>query len=328
MNFNKMYKPIFILLIVTFLGCHGHFAMDVPEEGKYDNKPYTFSHGYDSVWSAILQCIEDMGWDIEKADKEKGEIHLRTSYVYNPEFGVLSRIYVEPLNEEARDSVIKPYLRSVAYYEKTTAMDPKFVRENLNINVTSVSDSQTNVKINYKVEPYYNYTIAYIGSTRSKGKLENTISLCIDEILNAPVVAEMPPPAPADYQLNLKDIFFDFDKYNIREDAMPILQENAAIIKNNPDYTILIESYADIRGTDKYNLRLAQNRADSTKQHLVQMGVMPQKIVAVGRGETEIFGAGKTEEVYQLNRRSYFRHTKPLFLGKYFSDTKKEEEEF
>lgn len=326
MNLNKFYNFILIIFILSLLGCHGHFAMNVPEEGKYDNKPYTFSHGYDDVWSAILNCIQDMGWDIEKVDKEKGEINLRTSYVYNPEFGVLSRIYAEPTNEEAKDSVIKPYLRSMAYYEKTTAMDPEFTRENLNINVIIVSDSQTNVKINYKIEPYYDYTIGYIGSTRSKGKLENTISLCIDEKLNAPVIAEMPPPAPADYQLNLKDIFFDFDKFNIREDAMPILRENAEIIKSNPDYTILIESYADIRGTDKYNLRLAQNRADATKQYLVQMGVKPEKIVAIGKGETEIFGVGKTEEVYQLNRRSHFRHTMPLFLNKYFKHTEDKEE--
>src|SRR3990172_6078069 len=77
---------------------------------------------------------------------------------------------------------------------------------------------------------------------------------------------EAPPPPPmVEEEFGLKDIFFDFDKYDIRPDAEPVLQENADVLKNNPNVTMVIEGYADIRGTPAYNLRLAQRRADAAK---------------------------------------------------------------
>lgn len=117
------------------------------------------------------------------------------------------------------------------------------------------------------------------------------------------VVPPPPPPPPAP---ELKDIFFDFDKYNIRPDAAAVLEEDAQLLRDNPNMTVMIEGYADIRGTPAYNLRLAQRRADSTKAYLVQLGIDPMRIQTSSGGETEKFGAGTTEEAYQLNRRAHF----------------------
>jgi peptidoglycan-associated lipoprotein len=115
-----------------------------------------------------------------------------------------------------------------------------------------------------------------------------------------------PPPAPTVEEFGLKDIFFDFDKYNIRSDAEPVLQEDADVLKKNPNITVVIEGYADIRGTNAYNLRLAQRRANATKAYLVKLGVDPSRIQTVSKGETSKFAAGSTEEAFQLNRRSHF----------------------
>jgi peptidoglycan-associated lipoprotein len=117
-----------------------------------------------------------------------------------------------------------------------------------------------------------------------------------------------PPPAPAP---ELKDIFFDFDKYNIRPDAAAVLEEDAATLQADANLTVLIEGYADIRGTPAYNLKLAQRRADSTKAFLVQLGIDPARITTSSGGETTQFGAGTTEEAYQLNRRAHFVVTSP-----------------
>jgi len=313
-------KFILFLLAMSFVSCHGHFAVDPPRQGKYKNKVVDFDKSYDEVWSAALTSLDNANWDIKKADKEKGEIHLQPSYVYTPEFDILSRIYVEPTNQEIDESFIKPYLRSVSYYEKTTVMDPKFVRETLNLKFTPVSDDQTQVKANFKVEPYYSYKVGYIGSVRSNGKFEKSLFANMNEVLNPPMMAmPPPPPQPDDLDLNLKVVFFDFNKFDIREDAKPILMENAQIIKNNPDVTFLIESYADIRGTESYNHRLAQNRADITRQFLIEQGVERDRIISVGRGETDVYGAEKTKEIYQLNRRSRLSHTRALDLSKYFT---------
>lgn len=115
-----------------------------------------------------------------------------------------------------------------------------------------------------------------------------------------------PPPPPPPPAPELKDIFFDFDKYNIRPDAASVLEEDAQYLRDNTNMTVMIEGYADIRGTPAYNLRLAQRRADSTKAYLVQLGIDPMRIQTSSGGETEKFGAGTTEEAYQLNRRAHF----------------------
>ena len=132
-----------------------------------------------------------------------------------------------------------------------------------------------------------------------------------DEALAKCQVAAVPPPPAVGEEVGLKDIFFDFDMSNIRPDAEPVLQENAEVLKNNPNMTIVIEGYADIRGSDAYNIALGQRRADSTKAYLVQLGVDPSRIQAESKGETSKFAAGSTEDAYQLNRRAQFVPVSP-----------------
>jgi outer membrane protein OmpA-like peptidoglycan-associated protein len=120
-----------------------------------------------------------------------------------------------------------------------------------------------------------------------------------------------PPPAPPISTSDLNDIFFDFDRSDIRMDAEAVLGENAEILKVDSNVTVLIEGYADIRGTPAYNLQLAQRRADATKAVLVNLGIDPSRITTASGGETTQFGAGTTEEAYQLNRRAHFIATSP-----------------
>ena len=87
--------------------------------------------------------------------------------------------------------------------------------------------------------------------------------------------------------------------------------ENAEILMVDANVTVLIEGYADIRGTPAYNLQLAQRRADAAKAFLVGLGIDPSRITTASGGETTQFGAGTTEEAYQLNRRAHFLPTSP-----------------
>lgn len=133
----------------------------------------------------------------------------------------------------------------------------------------------------------------------AKTKAEEARSKCL--------VAEPGPPPPIkEVEVALKDVFFDFNQYNIRPDAAAVLEGDAKILKENPNIAVLAEGYADIRGTPAYNLRLAQRRADAAKAYLVQLGIDPSRIQTASGGETEQFGAGTTEEPYQLNRRVHF----------------------
>ena len=312
---NSASLSLSLLTLIMLLGCVGETPQEPPKYGFYKNEPVVFRSPYDDVWTATLLAVQELNWAINNADKTKGIIELKTSYVYTEVFGEYTRMYVEPNNVEMEKSKIKPYLTRISYYEKTAPPNPKFVRETLEVNVKSLEPTETEVKANYKTMPYYDYKIGYLGSVRSNGYLEKNLFKRIQEILAEEEIVIPPPPPPIvvpfEMEFELRDIFFDFDKYYIRPDAEPVLRENAEILIQNPDMYILIEGYADIRGTDEYNLRLAQRRADATKAFLVSLGVAPSRITTASGGETTQFGAGTTEEAYQLNRRAHFIPVRP-----------------
>ncbi len=72
--------------------------------------------------------------------------------------------------------------------------------------------------------------------------------------------------------LNIQNIYFDYDKSNIRSDAREILKANAEIFTKNSSATIVVEGYCDERGTAEYNMALGERRAQEAKQYLVQSG--------------------------------------------------------
>lgn len=127
-----------------------------------------------------------------------------------------------------------------------------------------------------------------------------------------PVVVPEPEPEPVIDLVQKSEEFtskiagitlFDFDRFNLRAEAYPVLDEIAAWLIDNPERTALIEGYTDKRGTDAYNLVLSQRRADSVLNYLVGKGVDKSRLTAEGHGKGQ-FTEGKTqEEVYQQNRR-------------------------
>lgn len=309
---RKSLFPLTVLLLLV--GCVGEVPLEPPRRGFYKNEPVVFKAPYDNVWSATMMAVKELEWDVKDSDKERGTIRLATSYVYNTYFEKYDRVYAEPTNGEIEGSRVRPYLRRISYFEKITPPpappNPKFVREDLKIELAGLSPSETRVKINYRIMPYYDYKIGYLGTVRSNGYVEKGLFKRIGEILTEEK-APPPPPQPVEVEFRLTDIFFDFDKYDIRPDAVPVLQENAEVLRENPELSIVIEGYADIRGTDEYNLRLGQRRADATKAYLVGLGVDPKRIETVSKGETTKFAVGTTEYAYQLNRRARFIPVRP-----------------
>ena len=114
------------------------------------------------------------------------------------------------------------------------------------------------------------------------------------------------PPLPAVDELPLKDVLFDPNKYHIRPDAEPVLRETAQVLKESPNINVLIEGYADIKGEEQYNLRLAARRADAAKEYLVRLGIDPKRISTLAMGASTKFSTGSSEEDFQLNRRAHF----------------------
>ena len=103
----------------------------------------------------------------------------------------------------------------------------------------------------------------------------------------------------------LKDIHFDFDKYDVRRVDEEILKENAAWLKNNPKMKIQIEGHCDERGTVEYNLALGERRASNTKKYLVFLGIPPDRISTISYGEERPLDKGHHEEAWDKNRRAH-----------------------
>ncbi|MBN1272601.1 MAG: peptidoglycan-associated lipoprotein Pal [Candidatus Aminicenantes bacterium] len=107
-------------------------------------------------------------------------------------------------------------------------------------------------------------------------------------------------------EMPLNMIHFDFDKYFIREDAKPILQQNARWLKKFPTVKILIEGHCDERGTEEYNLALGEKRARSTYDYFISLGVGPNRMRTISYGKSQPIDLGHNEISWQKNRRSQF----------------------
>ncbi len=111
--------------------------------------------------------------------------------------------------------------------------------------------------------------------------------------------------------IKLRPIYFDFDKSNIRRDAQVELNRIAQVLINNPDLLVDIKSHTDSRGSDSYNMRLSERRANSTLEYIKSRGVAAINLTARGYGETQPVnrctnGVRCSEHDHQLNRRSEF----------------------
>jgi peptidoglycan-associated lipoprotein len=105
---------------------------------------------------------------------------------------------------------------------------------------------------------------------------------------------------------DLKDIYFDFDKSNIRSDAREVLKANADYILKNNTAAVIIEGNCDERGTAEYNMALGQRRAQEAKKYLVNLGVKGAAIKTISYGKERPVDPGHDEEAWAKNRRDHF----------------------
>jgi peptidoglycan-associated lipoprotein len=132
--------------------------------------------------------------------------------------------------------------------------------------------------------------------------------------VNVPPPPPPPPPPPAPprvdedqlFRQNVKDIYFDFDKADIKPDQVSVAQSNANFLKNNPNIRFTIAGNCDDRGSAEYNLGLGDRRANAVKEYLVNQGVAANRISTVSYGKERPICQEKNEECYMRNRRDAF----------------------
>ena len=120
-----------------------------------------------------------------------------------------------------------------------------------------------------------------------------------------------PPPQPSatDEELfsrNVRDIYFDYDKYDIRADQQAALQSDAQFLAQHPAMRFTIEGHCDERGSTEYNLALGDNRANAVKNALIQAGVGADRIRTISYGKEKPVCTESSEQCWQQNRRGHF----------------------
>ncbi|MBJ6117550.1 OmpA family protein [Pontibacter sp. BT310] len=144
--------------------------------------------------------------------------------------------------------------------------------------------------------------ITTVGKIPSQDQLledVNDIRLKTTLVLNE-IVKEKP--------IVLENIFYDFDKADIRPDATLELDKLVEILQDNPNISIELSSHTDVRGSDIYNLDLSQRRAESAVEYIISKGISRNRITAKGYGETRlVVKNAKTDAEHQRNRRTEFK---------------------
>jgi len=119
---------------------------------------------------------------------------------------------------------------------------------------------------------------------------------------------EMPPELVRQVELfETSNVYFDFDKSNLRPEAQVTLKKKAAFLRYNPSFALLIAGNCDNRGTEEYNLALGERRADSAKQYLIALGISGDRIKTISYGELRPADPANNEVAWTLNRRDTFK---------------------
>ena len=104
-----------------------------------------------------------------------------------------------------------------------------------------------------------------------------------------------------------ENIYFDFDKSDLKPEARVILDKKAAWLSNNPRYSIRIDGHCDERGTNEYNLALGERRAFAAKKYLIAKGISDRRIETLSYGEERPADQGHGEQSWAKNRRDEFK---------------------
>jgi peptidoglycan-associated lipoprotein len=144
---------------------------------------------------------------------------------------------------------------------------------------------------------------------------KNKIEVPVTSDSNPPASSEVMPPEitqdqeSRDVELDelsrrFQPIYFDFNRYDIRQDQVAALKSNADLLRSYAKVSVILEGHCDERGTDEYNLALGERRAIAVKQYLINLGIEASRLQTISYGESRPFADGHSETTWQQNRRA------------------------
>ena len=105
---------------------------------------------------------------------------------------------------------------------------------------------------------------------------------------------------------NVRDVYFDYDKFNIRSDQLSHIQSSAGYLERHSSMRVVIEGHCDDRGSLEYNIALGAKRASAVQKALVDSGVSNRQLQTISYGKERPFCTKDDEQCWQENRRGHF----------------------
>ncbi|MEZ5043405.1 MAG: OmpA family protein [Saprospiraceae bacterium] len=213
---------------------------------------------------------------------------------------VLEKIYEDPLDPNSRVLGRKPLngatvdiLIGKQKKQVTVGEDGLFsleLEEDMDYDFLAKLENYLNNKANF--------TTKGIGKDPENPIMRYEVEIVLDKIF-------------LDKEIRLENIYYDFDRWEIRDDAKPTLNALIETLKLNPELRIQLSSHTDCRGVDRYNENLSQKRAQSAVDYLINNGIGADRLTPKGYGESipevNCICSRCTEEEHQENRRTTFK---------------------
>lgn len=255
-------------------------------------------------------AVRESGFISSNRDGGKGGDDIYRFVLSNENIFVLKGIVLEKIFEDPKDPNSK-----VVDFE---VVDDAFVElKKIGGGSTKVINNDSTDqygRFSFDLEKNTNYEAfatkeGYFGAgvkatTKGKRDLENILIEVKVEILLTKIYE--------DVEIVIPNIYYDFDSTTLRPESFVALDTLLTIMQQNPKYQVEIGSHTDSRGSESYNMKLSQGRAQSVVDYLVQEGINEERLVPKGYGETKILngcvdGVECTEEEHQENRRTTFK---------------------
>lgn len=213
---------------------------------------------------------------------------------------VLEKIYEDPTNPNSKVLGRKPLPESVVEIKVGNEKRSVTVGEDGFFSIELKEDTDYNFlasKENY-LKNVNSFSTKGVAKDPDEPEMRFEIEIVLDKIF-------------LDKEIRLENIYYDFDRWEIRDDAKPTLDEMIETLKLNSDIRIQLNSHTDCRGQNRYNEDLSQKRAQSAVDYLISKGIDATRLVAKGYGEGQLevncVCARCTEEEHQQNRRTTFK---------------------
>jgi peptidoglycan-associated lipoprotein len=194
----------------------------------------------------------------------------------------------------------------------TLSANPTSIQRGQSANLTWSTDNATDVTLEgNKVDPSGSQTVSptdtttyHLSAKGASGTQDATATITVAAPPPPPTPTPAPPPPPA--TLAVTDIYFDYDKADLRPESQAALSQIAQLMSQNPNSKVKIEGNCDDRGSAMYNLALGERRANAAMQALTQAGVPASSLQSVSYGKEKPVCNDANEACWQKNRHDHF----------------------